>query len=74
MRPASALRDWLGSAPAATALAETSRDVQASRARIEILRLCLLSDRLDAYLDLHRSPEPGSWVRVTDWIGLTFAL
>ena len=70
-RPVGAVHDWLGSSPAAAALAEATRDVQALRARIEVLRLRRLSDRLDAYLDLHGAPEPGGWVRVADWIGVS---
>ncbi|WP_161793829.1 Crp/Fnr family transcriptional regulator [Jannaschia aquimarina] len=71
MRPASDLRDWLGTSPAATALARAAREIQALRARVEILRLRRLSDRLDAYLDLNGPPAPGDWVRVADWIGVT---
>ena len=71
VRPAAAVRDRLGTSPAATALAEASREIQALRARIEVLRLRRLSDRLDAYLDLHGPPGPGGWVQVADWIGVT---
>jgi CRP-like cAMP-binding protein len=71
VRPASDLRDWLGRSPAAAALAEASREVQALRARVEVLRLRRLSDRLDAYLDLHGPPDAGGWTRVADWIGVT---
>ena len=70
-RPVGHVLDWLGASPAAAALAETARQVQALRARVEVLRLRRLSDRLDAYLDLHGAPEFGDWVRVADWIGVT---
>ena len=68
---AAALRDWIGTSPAADALAQTAQAVQALRARIEVLRLRRLSDRLDAYLDLHGPPETGGWIGVADWIGVT---
>ena len=71
LRPAHAVRDHLGAAPAVAALAEAAREVQALRARVEVLRRRRLSDRLDAYLDLHGAPDPGGWVRVADWIGVT---
>ena len=69
--PAAALRDWIGTSPAAAAFAQTAHAVQALRARVEVLRLRRLSDRLDAYLDLHGPPETGGWVGVADWIGVT---
>lgn len=65
------VRDRLGSSPAAAAFAQTAYEVQALRARVEVLRLRRLSDRLDAYLDLHGAPEPGGWVHVADWIGVS---
>ncbi|SLN45855.1 Cyclic nucleotide-binding domain protein [Roseivivax jejudonensis] len=68
---AQAARDWLGASPATAALAETAREVHALRARVEVLRLRRLADRLDAYLDLYRPPESGGWVHVADWIGVT---
>ena len=71
IRPAAAVRDWLGASPAAAALAEAAREVQALRARVEVLRLRRLADRLDAYLDLHGAPAAGEWVRAADWIGVT---
>lgn len=71
VRRAEAVRVWLGATPASAALAETAKEVQALRARIEILRLRRLTDRLDAYLDLHGPPGPGGWVQVADWIGVT---
>lgn len=69
--PAGAIRDWFGTSPAAAVLADTARELQALRARVEVLRLRRLSDRLDAYLDLHGAPEPGGWVHVADWIGVS---
>lgn len=71
IRRADAVREWLGATPASAALAETAKEVQALRARIEIVRLRRLADRLDAYLDLHGPPGPGGWVQVADWIGVT---
>ena len=70
-RPVGAVHAWLGASPAAAALAEAAREVQALRARVEVLRLRRLSDRLDAYLDLHGAPDPGGWVGVADWIGVS---
>ncbi|MEO0945773.1 MAG: Crp/Fnr family transcriptional regulator, partial [Pseudomonadota bacterium] len=52
-------------------LARSARDLQALRARVEIMRLRRASDRLDAYLDLYGSPEKGAWVTVADWIGVS---
>jgi CRP-like cAMP-binding protein len=71
VRPAATVRDRLGASPAAAALAEAAREIQALRARVEVLRLRRLSDRLDAYLDLHGPPSRGGWVAVADWIGVT---
>lgn len=71
VRPAAAVRARLGTSPAVAALAEASCEIQALRARVEILRLRRLSDRLDAYLDLHDPPSKGGWVAVADWIGVT---
>lgn len=71
VRPIREVRDWLGASPATDALADASREIQVLRARVEVLRLRRVSDRLDAYLDLHGPPEPGGWVRVADWIGVT---
>ncbi|WP_300064406.1 Crp/Fnr family transcriptional regulator [uncultured Roseobacter sp.] len=53
------------------ALASTARDLQALRARVEIMRLRRVSDRLDAYLDLHGTPVRGEWASVADWIGVS---
>lgn len=71
VRPIHELRDWLGASPATDALADAFREIQALRARVEVLRLKRLSDRLDAYLELYGPTEPGGWVRVADWIGVT---
>ena len=71
VRSAAFLRDWLGASPATAALVEAARELQTLRARVEVLRLRRLSDRLDAYLDLHGPPGPGGWVQVADWIGVT---
>ena len=51
--------------------ARSAREVQAQRGRIEILRLRRVSDRLDAWLDLHGEPPRGEWIRVADAIGVT---
>lgn len=53
-------------------LSETAREVQRLRGRIEILRLRRVSDRLDAWLDLHGDPGPGArWADVAEAIGVT---
>lgn len=65
----SALRDR---PDAALSLMEThAREVQAQKARIEILRLRRVSDRLEAWLDVHGKPEKGEWIRVADQIGVS---
>ncbi|MEJ6389790.1 Crp/Fnr family transcriptional regulator [Gymnodinialimonas sp. 2307UL20-7] len=65
----SALRDEPG---AALSLIEThAREVQVQRARIEILRLRRVSERLDAWLELHGEPEKGEWIKVADQIGVS---
>lgn len=46
-------------------------EVQAQRASIEIMRLRRVSDRLDAWLDLHGEPEKGEWIRDADQIGVS---
>ncbi len=48
-----------------------AKEVQSQRARIEILRLRRVSDRLDAWLALNGAPEKGQWVRVADDIGVS---
>ena len=52
-------------------VAETSKEVQHLRARIEILRLKRVSDRLDAWLELFDVPAKGRWVDVAEAIGVT---
>ncbi|MGO4917625.1 Crp/Fnr family transcriptional regulator [Pseudogemmobacter sp. W21_MBD1_M6] len=65
----SALRDR---PDAALSLIETyAREVQSQRARIEILRLRRVSDRLDAWLDLNGEPPTGGWIIVADQIGVS---
>ncbi|UWR24653.1 MULTISPECIES: Crp/Fnr family transcriptional regulator [Roseobacteraceae] len=57
---------------AALSLVEThAREVQTQRARVEILRLRRVSDRLDAWLDLHGEPEKGEWIKVAEQIGVS---
>lgn len=52
-------------------LKTSAHELQANRARIEILRMRRVADRLAAWLDLHGQPRPGEWVRVADEIGVT---
>ena len=57
---------------AALSLIKThAKEVQSQRARIEILRLRRVSDRLDAWLDLYGEPPAGEWIRVADQIGVS---
>lgn len=57
---------------AAVSLIEThAREIQAQRARIEILRLRRVADRLDAWLELHGGPEKGEWIKIADQIGVS---
>ncbi len=57
---------------AALSLIEThAKEVQAQRARIEILRLRCVADRLDAWLDLHGEPAKGEWKSVAEQIGVS---
>jgi CRP-like cAMP-binding protein len=57
---------------AALSLIEThAKEVQAQRARIEILRLRRVADRLDAWLDLHGKPPKGEWIMVAERIGVS---
>lgn len=71
--PRAAFRSALRERPdAALSLIEThAREVQSQRARIEILRLRRVSDRLDAWLDLNAKPPTGEWIRVADQIGVS---
>ena len=58
--------------PAALALlAGLSEEVRRLRARVEILRLRRVADRLDAHLALHDPPAPGGWAVVAEAIGVT---
>lgn len=52
-------------------LARASHEVQSQRTRVEILRLKRLSDRLDAWLELHGQPKTGGWVTVAEAIGVS---
>ncbi len=57
---------------AAISMIETSaKAVQTQRARIEILRLRRVSDRLDAWLDIHGEVSKGDWHKVADQIGVS---
>lgn len=48
-----------------------AKEVQVQRARIEILRLRRVRDKLDAWLELYGEPRKGEWVRVADDIGVS---
>lgn len=48
-----------------------AKAVQAQRARIEILRLRRVSDRLDAWLDLNGEPPKGEWIKIAEQIGVS---
>ena len=52
-------------------LCAATRETQDLRARVEVLRLRRLSDRLDAWLDLRGPPPPGGWKAVAEAIGVT---
>ncbi|MEL6618365.1 MAG: Crp/Fnr family transcriptional regulator [Pseudomonadota bacterium] len=52
-------------------IATHAQEIQAQRARIEILRLRRVADKLDAWLELHGEPERGEWIRVADQIGVS---
>lgn len=57
---------------AALALIKTNaREIQSQRARIEILRLRRVADRLDAWLNLYGTPEKGAWAGVASAIGVS---
>ena len=66
---AMALRLW---PDAAMSMVEThAKALQAHRARIEILRLRRVSDRLDAWLELYGIPMKGEWIKVAEQIGVS---
>jgi CRP-like cAMP-binding protein len=71
--PRTAFLDAIRNRPdAALSLIEThAKEVQAQRARIEILRLRRVADRLDAWLDLHGDPSTGEWINVAGQIGVS---
>lgn len=48
-----------------------AEELQAQRARIEILRLRRVADKLDVWLDLFGAPPKGEWVRVAEEIGVS---
>lgn len=48
-----------------------AKTVQMHRARIEIMRLRRVADRVDAWLDLFDEPPKGEWIRVADQIGVS---
>lgn len=57
---------------AAMSLIEThAKTIQAQRARIEILRLRRVSDRLDAWLELYGEPRKGEWIAIAEQIGVS---
>lgn len=57
---------------AALSLIEShTKEVQAQRARIEILRLRRVSDKLDAWLNLNGEPSKGEWISVAEHIGVS---
>ncbi|WP_180957613.1 Crp/Fnr family transcriptional regulator [Neptunicoccus cionae] len=56
----------------ALSLIEThAREVQVLRARIEILRLRRVADRLDAWLGFYGEPSKGEWITVAEQIGVS---
>ncbi len=64
--------DALGAPKAAmAALNVSSLEIQTLRARVEIMRLKRVGQRVDAYLALHGPPQRGEWVRVADFIGVS---
>ncbi len=74
-KPRNAVLNALRENPdAALSLIEAhAREVQSQRARIEILRLRRVSERLDAWLDLNGQPSKGQWAMVADQIGVSAA-
>ena len=57
---------------AALSLIEThAKEVQAQRARTEILRLRRVADKLDAWLEFYGEPLKGEWISVAEQIGVS---
>lgn len=57
---------------AAMSMLEThAKAVQALRARMEILRLRRVSDRLNAWLEIHGEASKGEWIKVAEQIGVS---
>lgn len=52
-------------------IATQAKEIQRQRARIEILRLRRVSDRLDYWLELYGKPRKGEWVTVAQQIGVS---
>jgi CRP-like cAMP-binding protein len=48
-----------------------SKEIQKQRARVEILRLRRVVDRLDAWLNLYGEPAKGEWINVAQAIGVS---
>ncbi|MEO9895956.1 MAG: Crp/Fnr family transcriptional regulator [Paracoccaceae bacterium] len=71
--PRAAFLDAIRRSPdVALSLIEThAKEVQTQRARIEILRLRRVADRLDAWLDFHGKPSKGEWINVAEQIGVS---
>ncbi|WP_185962309.1 Crp/Fnr family transcriptional regulator [Palleronia caenipelagi] len=66
------LRDLERQPRAALSLIEThAREVQAQRARVEVLRMRRVADRLDAWITLHGEPAQGDWSTVAHQIGVS---
>ncbi len=63
--------DASGNQRSVNAFERTAKELQTLRARLEIMRLRKVKDRLDAYIELFGLPEEGGWVRVADWIGVS---
>lgn len=48
-----------------------SRELQSQRARVEILRMHRVSERLDAWLEINDQPAVGQWKRDAEQIGVS---
>lgn len=48
-----------------------TREIQAQRSRVEILRLRRVSDKLDAWISLYGTPQKGEWSWIADQIGVS---